>query len=492
MLKKLILSLLAALLLTLPWLGCGGWSLLVAFVPLFILQTLKPRFMGLWVLLSFLLWIVGSTWWVSIATPIAAFAIPIVGLFFSWIPFMIYHYVRRTQQGHLAWVVFVTVWIAFEALYAYQDISFPWLTLGNGFAAVPWAVQWYEYTGAFGGTLWILVSNILVFNLWQQRRSAKRIAAVAVWIVVPLAWSVVMYTSYREVENPLKVCIVQPNFDPYSEKFGEEALTQAQQSEMIFALAAESAVDVDFIITPETSFGNRNLIWLDEMDANFDISSIRWFIRHERPSATFIAGAVTFAPGGVHYNSALWVDSTETVDVYHKSKLVVGAELTPYPELFSAMSIDLGGISGNYGRQAHRSVFKRVGVAICYESIYGAYFTQYVDKGAEAMFIITNDGWWGDTQGHRHHMNYARLRAIESRRSIARSANTGISAIINQRGDVVEQLGWDKRGVVNGTINLNTERTIYTAYKDIVVRLSAYILALSLLYYVGQRYRKKR
>lgn len=493
--KKLILSLLSALLLSLPWLGAGGWSLFVAFVPLLILQSENPRRFGLWAALTFTIWILASAWWVSVATMIAAVAVPVVGLFFCWIPFMMYHYVWRRQPGHLAWVVMVTAWICFEALYAYQDISFPWLSLGNGFATMPWAVQWYEYTGAFGGTLWVLVSNILVFNLWQQRRSVKRIVAATVWIAIPLIFSIVRYTTYSEVTEPLTVSVIQPNIDPYGEKFGHEALTQQQQSDIILSLAAKAPADVDFIITPETSFDDR--IWAFQPMSSPTITSIRSFMASRYPHSTFIAGAISYdltpsGDGTESFNSALWIDSSGVTGLYHKSKLVCGVELIPYPEIFSMLQIDLGGVASSMGRQADRAVYKEVGVAICYESIYGAYFTEYIDRGARAMFVITNDGWWGNTQGHRQHLNYARLRAIESRRSIARSANTGISAVINQRGDVVERLDWDERGVINSSLNLNSERTVYTNYKDIVVRLSAYVLALSLLFFVGQRFRKKQ
>lgn len=491
MLKKLIFSLLSAILLALPWLGLGGWSLLVAFVPLFILQSQHPRRFGLWVMLSFVLWIVMSAWWVSMSTIIAAFAVPLVGLFFCWTPFMIYHYVWKRQPGHLAWVVLVTAWIAFEALYTHQDISFPWLNLGNGFADTPWAVQWYEYTGTFGGTLWVLVSNILIFNLWQQRRSVKRIVAVAVWIVVPLALSAIRYMTYTEQADPITVSVIQPSFNPYTTKFH---MSQKLQTREILKLADQAPRDVDFILTPETAFEDD--IMLPYLSSNSTISLLRRYLYYEHPSSTLIAGAVTFEPlqnrEYSHYNSALWIDTTRVVDVYHKSKLVCGAELTPYPEVFSFMNIDLGGISGNYGRQAEREVFKEVGVAICYESIYGAFFTEYIDKGAQAMFIITNDGWWGNTRGVSHHLSYVRLRAIETRRSIARCANTGISAIINQRGDVVDKLGWYEEGVINATINRNTETTVYAQYKDIIARLSVYVLALSLLFFVGQRFRKKR
>lgn len=489
MFKKLLLSLLSALLLSLPWLGMGGMWSLVALVPLLILQQERTKGFIWWAMLSFTVWILLSAWWVSMSTIIAAFAVPLVGLFFCWIPFMVYHYVWRKQSGALAWVILVTAWIAFEALYTYQDISFPWLNLGNAFAESVWAIQWYELTGTFGGTLWILVSNILAFNLWQNRRSVARIVSFALWVLVPISWSVWRYTTYTELHAPVNVCVVQPNIDPYGEKFGENAMSQQAQNQILMQLAAESATDVDFIVTPETSLDDY--FFIEQLSENPTINNIQNFIREHRPEATMILGATTFDINREIYNSAMWVDSSSMVDVYHKSKLVVGVELIPYPAVFELFRIDLGGVATNLGRSAHRDVHDSMGVAICYESIYGAYFTEYIDNGARVMSIITNDGWWGDTRGYHQHLSFARLRAIETRRSIARSANTGISAIINQRGDVVDSLGWDSRGVLNGTINANDSRTLYVETKDLVVRLSLYVLALSLLYFVGQRYRAK-
>ena len=488
MLKKIGLSLLTSLLLALPWLGAGGWWAVIAFVPLLILQSEREKKFGWWVALSLFGWIMLSAWWVSVSTIIALFAVPIVGLFFSWTPFMIYHYVWKRAKGHLAWVVLVTAWISFEALYTYQDISFPWLNLGNAFAETVWAVQWYEYTGTFGGTLWILVANILAFNLWQERKSLKRRAALLIWVGVPTVFSLVRYVTYQEKENPIQVCVVQPNVDPYTNRMYRDDL--AAMTELLLTLSSEAPKNVDFIVTPESAltgfFKEANL-------PQYQVINIfQEFLRRNYPKATFVFGATTLDEKE-HYNSAIWVDSSAAVDVYHKSKLVIGTEMIPYPEVFEFLRIDnISDYCGNYGTQAERAVFKRTGAAICYESVYGAYFTEYIDKGAQLMFVITNDAWWGDTRGYHQHLSYSRLRAVETRRSIARSANTGISAIINQRGDVVDELGWDKRGVINGTVNLNDEKTFYVEYKDIIARLSVFILALSLLYFAAMLVKRKQ
>ena len=187
------------------------------------------------------------------------------------------------------------------------------------------------------------------------------------------------------------------------------------------------------------------------------------------PKATMIVGASTYRSydnDGPHsetahqfkdsknyydaFNTALQIDKRDSIQVYHKSRLVPGVEIMPYHTVFGfleKLTIDLGGTSGSLGIQNERTNFispvgTKIAPAICYESIYGGFMSAYIRNGAQLIFVITNDGWWGNTPGFRQHMNYARLLAIEFRKSIARSANTGISCFINQRGDVIQHTGW--------------------------------------------------
>ncbi|MDR3296687.1 MAG: apolipoprotein N-acyltransferase, partial [Prevotellaceae bacterium] len=140
------------------------------------------------------------------------------------------------------------------------------------------------------------------------------------------------------------------------------------------------------------------------------------------------------------------------------------------------------------GTQPEREAFSsvsgkfRAGIAVCYESIFGQFVTEYVHQGANMLFIITNDGWWRDTPGHRQHLRYASLRAIETRRSIARSANTGISAIINQRGEIEQRSSWWVRTTLVGLINANEHITPYVRHGDVIGRIAAALTLMLLAY----------
>ena len=133
-----------------------------------------------------------------------------------------------------------------------------------------------------------------------------------------------------------------------------------------------------------------------------------------------------------------------------------------------------------------------MGPIICYESIYGEFVSGYVNEGAGLLFIITNDGWWGNTPGYRQHFQYARLRAIENRRSIARSANTGISGFINQRGDVLKQTPYWEDAAITETLNANSSLTFYAKNGDYLGRLSAFTGILLLIYGFVKGFLKKR
>jgi len=197
------------------------------------------------------------------------------------------------------------------------------------------------------------------------------------------------------------------------------------------------------------------------------------------------------------YNTALQITAND-VGFYHKSKLVLGVEKMPYYRYFKFLdhfAADLGGTVGSLGVQEEASNFSfhetTIAPIICYESVYPEYVSSYVQKGAQLLFIITNDGWWGNTAGYKQHMNYARLRAIENRRSIARSANTGISALINQRGDIIEHTKWWTPAVIKGTLKANSTKTYFTKNGDFIGRVAAFstilILLLMLVSYLTSR-----
>jgi apolipoprotein N-acyltransferase len=178
------------------------------------------------------------------------------------------------------------------------------------------------------------------------------------------------------------------------------------------------------------------------------------------------------------YNSAVLMDSS-SFQIYHKSKLVPGVEILPsFLRFMTPVFEKFGGTTGGYARQSERTVLNttnhsyHIAPAVCYESIYGEFMSSYVRNGADLIAVITNDGWWGNTAGYRQHENYARLRAIETRRWLVRSANTGVSCFIDPAGSVIDPQPWDKTAVIKMNIPAINTMTFYTRYGDIISRLA--------------------
>ena len=218
--RKFAAVLCSTLLLSPGWLGGTGFTLLFGLVPLLWISDSYDasrrswwKVFG-WALLTFVLWNVSTIWWIWLATPVGPFAATIASSFLNMVAFMLFHTVSKKGPKALAYTLLVSGWIATEYWYTTGDFSWPWLLLGNGFSHEVWAVQWYEYTGIFGGTLWVLLSNILIYEAWRRRRDAKAWTWAGAVVLLPILVSLGIFWSYEAPdEGSVTVSVVQPNID---------------------------------------------------------------------------------------------------------------------------------------------------------------------------------------------------------------------------------------------------------------------------------------
>jgi len=522
--KKLLpLSVTSGLLLTPAWYEWGhGFFLFIALVPLLFVEDYldhhkKEYGSGtffLYAALAFSVWNVATTWWIVNSTVVGIIIAVLINTLMWSLVAWFFHLAKRKLGPQFGYFGLILFWISWEYLYHNSEISWPWLTLGNGFEYNIKLIQWYEYSGVLGGSLWVLILNILIFNLLNSYLSGLRgsriIAQSGVILVIfigPIIISLVRFNTYIEKPVPKTIVVIQPNIDPY-EKF--VSIPSVDQTYIQLTEAAKLADStVDYFIAPETSINNE--IWMDAIENVPDIQMIRKFVT-AYPRASYIPGIQCYKrykpgemisdnarelPGtGIHYesfNAAIQLDSTPNVPFYFKSKLVVGVEKMPYAKylrFLEKLTLRLGGTFRGWGTQDYRGVFfsasDSTGVSpiICYESVYGEFVTGYVKNGANLLFVITNDGWWGDTPGYHQHAGFSSIRAIETRRSLARSANTGISSLINQRGEVLQQLGWWKRGALKGILNANDELTYYVKNGDYIGRAACFFSLLIILVFL--------
>ncbi len=490
------------------------------------------RRLWLWSSLQFFMLNFLCLWWIKNAAWIGAISSVIVNTLLMSLVFFFFHQMKKRAGERLAMLGLISMWIGYEYLHYEWDFDFPWLTLGNMFANTPELVQWYDKTGVFGGSLWVLLLNFALFyalkhtllrrnpaldpeeKRWFGWSALRYYVRFFVLLSVPAIWSYSSYSSYQSKGVIAEVAVIQPNYDPYSLKF-DDALYGRQLDTLLLLSDRAMTPETRLVLWPETSVPGN--LWLNEGDKNWQQSTIKSFLsNYEGPAFLVGASAVTYFEQGeklpdvarphpnggyyLPYNSALLYRNGAEPLVYHKSRLVAGVEKLPYPKVMgflTSFSIDLGGMSGTLGTQPDRAVFRHAGIAaapvICYESVFGGYLTQYVRNGANLITIITNDGWWGDTDGYKQHLAFARLRAIENRRDIARSANTGISGFINQRGDVVAATGWWEQTSMTAQVHLNEETTFYTRYGDYLGRTAAFLaILLYLISFTRSKSKKTR
>ena len=510
---------LSAILMSVPFLvpHCG-WVALFGLVPLLCMDKIGTeaglRLMNLRIYCVFVLWNALTTFWVCNATVGGGIFAILANSLQMAVVFGLFRASRKVFRGSVPYLFLAAMWIAWERFYFSAQISWPWLTLGNVFARTLTLAQWYEYTGSLGGSLWVWACNLGIFGLmtaladgsffrWNGKAKAAAIIGPGIVLFAPMVLSVMLWNRYEETSDPLEVLVVQPNIDPYH-KF--EALSQAQQNQILTEQIRHALQDrlhdstaaPILILAPET--------FTADVTTNYITESRTWqeftALTRDYPGSSLLFGASSrtystglrpspnsrrTADGGwvTSHNSALMADGAGSTEIFHKSKLVVGVEMTPWPSFFTKIDDMLGGVMGRCVGQDEISLLHAgdtpVGCAICYESVYGEYCTGYVRKGARLLAVITNDAWWGDTPGYRQHLSYASLRAIETRRDIARCANTGISALIDQRGRILAHTGWWEKAVLRGTVHLSDRETFFVRNGDITGRLCTLVFGLLFL-----------
>lgn len=499
--NNLLLSILGGLLLWAAW-PPSNYSFLVffAWIPyLFVVTNVesKWKFFG-YTFLHMLVWNVLTTWWIANASTVGGISGFFVNSFFMCLPWMAYRLTARYLNEFLRFASIILYWLAFEYLHQNWDLSFPWLTLGNVFATHPNWIQWYEYTGTSGGSLWVLLSNVLMFYIiklyrieGRSMRYFKVMGGLIVLLLVPILFSFTIKSNLTLHHNKFNVVVVQPNVDPWDEKFvaGKQ---EAQLHHLINLSQKEIDDKTALVVWPETAIP----VSLDEtrLRENLFLTPLWGFLKNN-PKINLLTGIEGYKifdskisrfarkiPGEERfyegYNSAALFDSSSN-QIYHKSRLVPGAEVLPWFVSFMAPAFEkFGGTAGGYARDSSAKLLKTtnrsfsITPAICYESIYGDFLSGFNRKGSDLVCVITNDGWWGNTPGYKQHMNYARLRAIESRKWVARSANTGISCFIDPYGKVVQQLPWNQSGALKQDIAAFTTETFFTRFGDLLSKFS--------------------
>lgn len=492
-----------------PFLSLIGW------VPLFYLWEYSTK--KYWkTYFALLIWNVVVAYWLCLTVIganslseafqnfLAGFLANTLNPFLMSIPIALFWFIRKKNSTILSYFGLIPLWISFEYLHFHWELTWSWLTLGHAFASFPFYIQFIEITGIYGVSALILLINIWTFILLHQPRNKKILYGLIFSVITPLLVSILLLLPNRSVyqaEKSWKVRIIQPNIDPY-QKF--EVSTEESQIALFTKMYEAPGIDtLDLVILPETAipFG----IFYHNFEQDERLSPLMNAVKkHQVPLLTGCSEYKVFdnkavAPSTARNFGNQWIQSYNSSTVlgdtahefYEKSKLVPFVERTPYYDYLKALEqviqIDLGGGFGNYG--IPDSIYcldgkttNEIGNVICYESIFPHHVRQLVLKGAKFISVITNDGWWGKSSGYIQHAYYARLRAIETRREVVRSANTGLSMHIDNKGNILKSSSWWKPEFFDTTIQFYNAKTFYMLWGDWFSFLALGISVLWLLW----------
>ena len=478
----------------------------VAWVPLLWLESKvesRKKFFGL-TYVTMIIWNVATTWWIWNASPPGAVGAFLANSLLMCLPWLGFKVAKKWLGEKIGYVTLIAFYMCFEYIHI-QDwgLSWPWLTLGNAFATHPEWVQWYELTGTSGGTVWILLVNLFLFlhikNNFNREtgKNYQKLFIAVVILILPVFISVTGFAHKRMEIIKNNVVIVQPNIDPYEKVSAAAGSFEGQLQKLINISEQQVDSNTSLIIWPETALFTPSRINEDGLKENYFLNPL-WTFLKRYPNASLFTGIESFKmfnsktkyseeySGSFYesYNGSMVIDSFGAQSFYHKSMLVPGVETLPWFLKFIDKWFEkFGGTTAGYAKQKERTVLTakgglKIAPSICYESIYGEFMSKYVRNGANLICIITNDGWWKKTPGHKQHMNYARLRAIETRTWVARSANTGISCFINPYGRVINPQPYNTAAAIKLSFIPENKKTFFVKYGDVLSKL---MVGLSIL-----------
>ncbi len=459
--RKLWLAVLSALLTAISYPPSPfAFLIFIAFIPLLrLLRYCNPAegflfawISGLLVNLVQLHWIFPyrqeGYWIISLLNPLQ-FAF--FGLLFACL-------LRRFNSKSLWFFPFI--WTALAFIRQYSDIAFTWLSISHTMSGYPLLVQFADITGAYGIVFWICVVNLLLYRMGdtfsaEQRKWLSISLAVIFFLPLFYGWFSV---SRTEKGREISVAVVQPNIDS-RRKWQPDFLPR--NIVLLDSLTRAGIYrPVDLIVWPETAIpysipqDSAAMRILRNLAAEFDCALMTGFLEESE---------------GGRFNSVLILPGdTASVQVYRKRQLVPFEEGIPFSDFFGINAENF--LTG--GQDAVPLVFRvgrnsvKTAAAICYESIFPNLVRDSFGQGAQLLCVLTNDGWFAPTVQSFQHMLISRLRAIEHRAPVIHCGNDGVSALIDEKGRVLQKLARGGRGVIIGVINLRRQPSVYSRVGD--------------------------
>lgn len=396
------------------------------------------------------------------------------------VPFGLSHLLRKYGGAAVGLAGLIALYVVMEWGLRRGPFAFPWSLLGHSQAEL------YPLNGLsrFGGvpllTAYVLALNALGFVL--VARLPRLVLPFATLVLVGAA-AVLVPVSDRQADSELRIGLVQPavsaeewaDFDDPRRLGILLALSDTLVASAASAEASRTVPDarraLDLVVWPETA--------LPPGDARSRGAVQRWVDARRVPLLT---GAIEASADGRPYNAALLVRPDGNESVYRKRRLVPFAEHVPFQDRWPwvrRLAVPSGGVPG-YARGERSEPVEirtaRLGVLICFETLFDDAARLYARRGADVIVAITQDGWWGDSFGYEQHLAFTRLRAIETGRPLVQVSVSGLSAVVGPDGAILDRIGWMERRSATAIVPVAPRRTFYRRAGDWVSPLALTVI----------------
>ncbi len=415
----------------------------------------------------------GTYWYVASATMIAGVLYLSMGWgVAAWIFRRLYD-----RLGAIAWLSVPFSWAAWEGWMSnIPDISFAWSLIALTQVKFPPILQIMEFTGVWGVSFWVVSLNLVIFWILKNRERPLKLylLVLAILAIIPIGAN--LASRRWEGDYPMaRVMVVQGNIDPL-----DKWLNGAEFSWAVYDSLSRQAADndVDLVLWPETAFPG-------------DIASRAYYNRRaaklaEDIGASIITGASGYAqldsiPRAI--NTAYQVDpKSGVIDNYSKRNLVPFGERVPFQKLIPKLG-DLNFGQAEFLPGLRQTIFSvktdsvdiRVPALICFESVFPNQARNCVQRGANLLATISNDGWYGKSSEREQIAEISRFRCLETRRSMARASNTGISFCADHLGRTICQSGVDNAEALTADLPLVSENTFFVRYGNVFLMLTTFV-----------------
>lgn len=516
--QLILLALLSSIALFFGWPNYGFFPLLfVGLVPLFwgvdrIAQSEMNRWQKVGVAFLFFFcshgaWIALSSQWLQVTSPKTwMIGFTLSGMTNAVFLCLTVLFVDVDRRPFRSMLIIVCAWILMEFFNQHWMVGSPYFTLGSGFGMFPQLIQFYKVVGVEGGTIWVLLSNGLVFlalrNAWQKGARFRYVAPALLTVIVPILVSCAMWAMRKmPTESLVRVGVLHTHFDPYQEKYASDGAQAvaflAQQS------AAVKQQKLDLLIWPETAISNIG--WATNLPGERTVQYLSAW-RDSFPTMTITTGGYAFSAeeadaanpyarkgqGGSFYyethNVSLTISNNRRMFLRSKEKFVPFQERIPFLEIFPWL-VDFADYVGSNTMVSRKDDTEQVHTfssgkysftpVLCYESIYPLFMARHA-KHNHLHVVHANEFWNKNPYGSRQYLYNSVTMAIQANIPLLRSSNNGISAIIHSDGSMVTQAKASHSALLSETISLGNTGGVYTSIAGYSVVLSV----LGLVYFL--------